>query len=185
MARTKSQAYKSKKIPAKTGGTPAKLPPRPLTLVQRAAVKKARRFRPGTKALMEIRRYQRSTDTLIRKLPFQRLVKEIAHSDFCTPASGHLVRFQSTAIQALQEGAEAFLVAMFEDANLLAIHAKRVTVMPKDLALARRTFVDNSANNILGTLHTIELFLSTPLSLIQCRDPSLCCSIDPSSNELT
>merc|ERR1712131_449391 len=85
------------------------------------------RFRPGTVALREIRRYQKSTELLIRKLPFMRLVKEVLRSfraDF---------RMQSAAIGALQEAAEAFLVGLFEDCNLCAIHAKRVTIMPRDL----------------------------------------------------
>ena len=95
-------------------------------------VKKPHRYRPGTVALREIRKYQKSTELLIRKLPFQRLVREIAQ-DFKTD-----LRFQSTAILALQEAAEAYLVGLFEDTNLCAIHAKRVTIMPKDIQLARR-----------------------------------------------
>ncbi|XP_009892629.1 PREDICTED: histone H3.3 [Charadrius vociferus] len=87
---------------------------------------------PGTVALREIRRYQKSTELLIRKLPFQRLVREIAQ-DFKTD-----LRFQSAAIGALQEASEAYLVGLFEDTNLCAIHAKRVTIMPKDIQLARR-----------------------------------------------
>uniref|UniRef100_A0A5F7Z968 H3.3 histone B n=1 Tax=Macaca mulatta TaxID=9544 RepID=A0A5F7Z968_MACMU len=90
------------------------------------------RCRPGTVALREIRRYQKSTELLIRKLPFQRLVREIAQ-DFKTD-----LRFQSAAIGALQEASEAYLVGLFEDTNLCAIHAKRVTIMPKDIQLARR-----------------------------------------------
>ena len=95
-------------------------------------VKKPHRYRPGTVALREIRKYQKSTDLLIRKAPFQRLVREIAQ-DFKTD-----LRFQSTAVLALQEAAEAYLVGLFEDTNLCAIHAKRVTIMPKDIQLARR-----------------------------------------------
>ncbi|XP_060753970.1 uncharacterized protein LOC132864543 [Neoarius graeffei] len=87
---------------------------------------------PGTVALREIRRYQKSTELLIRKLPFQRLVREIAQ-DFKTD-----LRFQSSAVMALQEASEAYLVGLFEDTNLCAIHAKRVTIMPKDIQLARR-----------------------------------------------
>ena len=86
----------------------------------------------GTVALREIRRYQKSTELLIRKLPFQRLIREIAQ-DFKTE-----LRFQSSAVLALQEAAEAYLVGLFEDTNLCAIHAKRVTIMPKDIQLARR-----------------------------------------------
>ena len=95
-------------------------------------VKKPHRYRPGTVALREIRRYQKSTELLIRKLPFQRLVREIAQ-EFKTD-----LRFQGSAVLALQEAAEAYLVGLFEDTNLCAIHAKRVTIMPKDVQLARR-----------------------------------------------
>jgi histone H3 len=95
-------------------------------------VKKPHRYRPGTVALREIRRFQKSTELFIRKLPFQRLVREIAQ-DFKTD-----LRFQSAAVGALQEAAEAYLVGLFEDTNLCAIHAKRVTIMPKDIQLARR-----------------------------------------------
>merc|ERR1712098_478013 len=84
------------------------------------------------RALREIRRYQKSTELLIRKLPFQRLVREIAQ-DFKTD-----LRFQSSAVMALQEASEAYLVGLFEDTNLCAIHAKRVTIMPRDIQLARR-----------------------------------------------
>ena len=75
---------------------------------------------------------KKSTELLIRKLPFQRLVREIAQ-DFKTD-----LRFQSSAVMALQEASEAYLVGLFEDTNLCAIHAKRVTIMPKDIQLARR-----------------------------------------------
>merc|ERR1712222_152965 len=95
-------------------------------------VKKRRRFKPGVVALREIRKYQRSTELLIRKLPFSRLVREIAQ-DTKTE-----LKFQSQAVLALQEAAEAYLVGLFEDTNLCAIHAKRVTIMPKDIQLARR-----------------------------------------------
>ncbi|KAI0294338.1 histone-fold-containing protein [Multifurca ochricompacta] len=87
-------------------------------------VKKPHRFRPGTVALREIRRYQKSTELLIRNSPFN-----VSFTD---------LRFQSSAVMALQEAAEAYLVSLFEDTNLAAIHAKRVTIQPKDLALARR-----------------------------------------------
>jgi len=95
-------------------------------------VKKPRRYRPGTVALREIRKYQHSSELLIRKLPFQRLVKEIA-GDISND-----LRFQSTAILALQEATESYLVSLFTDTNLCAIHAKRVTITPKDMYLARR-----------------------------------------------
>jgi histone H3 len=104
-------------------------------------VKKPHRFRPGTVALREIRKYQKSTELLIRKLPFQRLVREIAQ-DFKSD-----LRFQSTAVLALQEAAEAYLVGLFEDTNLCAIHAKRVMVMPRDMQLARRIRGEQSHYN--------------------------------------
>ena len=130
MARTKQTARKSaggklshKKLPCKAA---RKYAP------SAGGVKKPHRYRPGTVALREIRRYQKSTELLIRKVPFQRLVREIAQ-DFKTD-----LRFQSTAILALQEASEAYLVGLFEDTNLCAIHAKRVTIQPKDMQLARR-----------------------------------------------
>lgn len=95
-------------------------------------VKKPHRFRPGTVAIREIRKYQRSTNLLIRKLPFQRLVKSLAGE----VKSG--LRFQSSAILALQEAVESYLVGLFEDTNLCAIHARRVTIMVRDIKLARR-----------------------------------------------
>ena len=95
-------------------------------------INKKQRWRPGTVSLREIRRCQKSTELLIRKLPFQRLVREIAQ-EFKSD-----LQFQGSAALALQEAAEAHLVSLFEDANLCAIHAKRVTIMPKDMQLARR-----------------------------------------------
>ena len=102
------------------------------TAAAAGGVKKPHRFRPGTVALREIRKYQKSTELLIRKLPFQRLVREIAQ-EYKTD-----LRFQSSAIAALQEACEAYLVGLFEDTNLCAIHARRVTIMPRDMQLARR-----------------------------------------------
>merc|ERR1711959_449141 len=95
-------------------------------------IKKPHRYRPGTVALREIRKYQKSTELLIRRLPFQRLVREIAQ-EYKTD-----LRFQTSAVLALQEAAEAYMVSLFEDTNLCAIHAKRVTIMAKDIQLARR-----------------------------------------------
>ena len=95
-------------------------------------VKRPRRYRPGTVALREIRCYQMSTELLIRKLPIARLIREIAQ-DFKTE-----LRFQKDAIAALHEAVEDYCVKLFEDTNLCAIHAKRVTIMPKDMQLARR-----------------------------------------------
>ena len=90
------------------------------------------RYRPGCLALQEIRHYQKRTNLLIRKLPFQRLIRELTQKFKVD------VRFQSSALMALQEAAEAYLVRLFEDTNLCAIHTKRVTLMPKDIQLARR-----------------------------------------------
>ena len=105
----------------------------------KGGVKKPHRFQPGTLALKVIRRYQKSTELLIQKLPFQRLVREIAgdHKVITSPLCGK-VKFQSLAIKALQEASEAYIVGLFEDTNLCAIHAKQVTIMPKDIQLARR-----------------------------------------------
>ena len=100
--------------------------------IRTEGVKKPHRYRAGIVALREIRKYQRTTDLLIHKLPFQRLVREIARNH--RPD----LRFQSAAVMALQEASEAFLVRLFEDTNLCALHANRVTIMPKDMQLARR-----------------------------------------------
>ena len=85
------------------------------------------RYRPGTVALREIRRYQKSTELLIRKLPFQHLVRKILQ--------GYSVGYRVTLamMMALQEAAEAYLVQLLEDSNLCAIHAKRITIQPKDI----------------------------------------------------
>jgi len=130
MARTKQTARKSTggKAPRKSIATKGARKSAPAGM----PVKKVHRFRPGTVALREIRRYQKSTELLLRKKPFQRLVREIAQ-DFKTD-----LRFQGHAIMALQESGEAYLTGLFEDTNLCAIHAKRVTIMPKDIQLARR-----------------------------------------------
>jgi histone H3 len=90
------------------------------------------RYRPGTVALREIKRYQKSTSMLLPRAPFQRLVRSI-----CSGID-HDLRFASNALVALQESTEAYLTGVFEDANLCAIHAKRVTIMKKDMELARR-----------------------------------------------
>ena len=130
MARTKQTARKSTggKAPRKQLATKAARKSAPNC----GGIKKAHRYRPGTVALREIRRYQKSTETLIRKAAFQRVVREIAQ-DFRAD-----LRFQSSAILAIQESAEAYLVGLFEDTNLCAIHAKRITILPKDMQLARR-----------------------------------------------
>ena len=129
MARTKQTARKSTggKAPRKQLATKAARKSAPAT----GGVKKPHRYRPGTVALREIRKYQKSTELLIRKLPFQRLVREIAQ-DFKND-----LRFRAQAIFALQEAAESYLVALFEDTNLCAILARRVSIMPKEIQLAR------------------------------------------------
>ena len=130
MARTKQAARQS------TGG---KAPRKALAAkaarkspAVNTGIKKPHRYRPGTVALREIRRYQKSTELLLRKLPFQRLVKEI------TVQFNSNMRWQAKGILALQEGTEDYLTGLFEDTNLCAIHAKRVTIYPKDVKLARR-----------------------------------------------
>jgi len=130
MARTKQTARISTggKAPHKQLATKAARKSAPTA----GGVRKPYRYRPGTVALREIRRYQKSVDLIIRKAPFQRLVREIAQ-DLMSD-----LRFQSTAVLALQEAAEAYLTGLFEDTNLCALHAKRVTIMPKDIQLARR-----------------------------------------------
>ncbi|KAF1332077.1 histone H3, partial [Globisporangium splendens] len=158
MARTKQTARKSTggKAPRKQLATKAARKSAPAT----GGVKKPHRYRPGTVALREIRRYQKSTELLIRKLPFQRLVREIAQ-DFKTD-----LRFQGSAVLALQEAAEAYLVGLFEDTNLCAIHAKRVTIMPKDIQLARRIRGERSLLNRskqFGILQKISHSLNTSL----------------------
>ncbi len=132
MARTKQTARKQTtsagKAPRKSVSNKAARKSAPIEM----GIKKPHRYRPGTVALREIRKFQKSTELLIRKLPFQKLVREIA---------GHFksdVRFQSQALLALQEATEAYIVNLFEDTNLLAIHSKRVTIMRKDMQLARR-----------------------------------------------
>lgn len=101
-------------------------------LKAQGGIKKVHRYRPGTVALRDIRKMQKSTELLIRKLPFGRLVREIMQ-DFKND-----LRIQGSAMHALQEASEAHLVKLFENSNLLAIHAKRVTIMPKDMVLAQR-----------------------------------------------
>ena len=134
MARTKQTARKH-------AGPQTGKHPRKQTISSKSArksapatggLKKPHRYKPGTVALREIRKYQKSTELLIKKLPFQRLVREVAQN-FKTD-----LRFQSSAVMALQEASESYLVGLFEDSNLCAIHAKRVTIMPKDMQLARK-----------------------------------------------
>lgn len=119
---------------ARTKQTPRREPNKPSKKKNKLYImpRKPHKYRPGTVALREIRKYQKSTDLLVRKLPFQRVVREIA-ADFKTD-----LRFAGSGMLALQETSEPFLVGVFEDANLVAINSKRVTIMAKDIQLACR-----------------------------------------------
>lgn len=148
MARTKAQVTKSVAANAASSSNSQVLASKRLvtknkrlkskvTLPRNKAVNegvKSRRYRPGTVALREIRYFQKSTQLLLRKSPFARLVREIAtemhhRSD---------IMWQSLALQALQEAAESYLTGLFEDTNLVAINSKRVTILPRDMQVARR-----------------------------------------------
>ena len=94
--------------------------------------KKLYRFKPGTIAMKQIREFQKSVNLLIPRAPFQRVIKEKALRE------NREIRFQSAAIQAIQEAAEAHITSVMEDSNLICLHANRVTLMGKDLNLARR-----------------------------------------------
>ena len=121
-----------------TGKSPARKSP---ARKSPAVTPRSRRYRPGTKALMEIRKFQKSTNLLIPKLPFSRVVRETVS----TVCNGRDLRFQTAAILALQEASEAYLVTLFEDSLLCTIHAKRVTLMPKDMTLAMRIRGEHSS----------------------------------------
>jgi len=145
--RSKQVAYKYARKPqvqyqAKSKSLPPKDPPKG---PKGPKGPKKTRYRPGTVALREIRKYQKSTELLIKKLPFQRLVKQLVRD--MTPPYMDPYRFQSSALGALQEASEAYLVDLFGDANLCALHANRVTLLPKDLALAKRIRGDDDMNS--------------------------------------
>ena len=118
-----------------------------------ADVKKPHRYRPDTAALREIRRYQKSTDFLIQKLPFQRMLKDMTHNSLEQLKHMDITkllaipRMQVSTVACHQTTSEAKLVELFEDTNLCAIHAKRVTIMEKDLKLAMRIAQDPSLYN--------------------------------------
>ena len=137
MTRTKSRATKGSKpnyryrTHVRRDGTKYRVP-----LPPKGGVRKPRRFRPGTVALREIRKYQKSSDLLIRKIPFQRLVREVCREFEKT--LGYQLRFQSTALLALQEGSEAYLVNMFSQCNDICLHSKRLTLQVKDILLWKR-----------------------------------------------
>ena len=135
----------SSKPPVKGGKQPQKLLSQKLLCLgttPTGGIKKPHGYRPRLVALREIRRYQKSTECLIKRSPFQKLIWEISQEYcICPQGPGTLsmqVRFQSTAIAALQEAAENFIVGLFEDINLLDVHTKRVTVMLRDIQLALR-----------------------------------------------
>ena len=119
MSRTKTTAVK--KTSKKSEGKKAK-----------SGAARKFRWRPGTVALRQIKKFQKTTDLLMRKAPFQRLVRELA--------TGHKegLRWQASAVAALQEATEAYVTGLLSDSNLCALHAKRVTLMARDLQLARR-----------------------------------------------
>jgi len=151
MARTKQTARKStggkapkhrmrpevsSKRPATSGKTtPSVKTPFRKSMAPKSRRQVKRRFRPGTVALKEIRKYQRTAELLIPRAPFSRLVREVAVG---TGALGGEARWHVNAITALQEATEAYLVGLMEDTNLCALHANRVTIMPRDMQLARR-----------------------------------------------
>ena len=130
MVKTKVVPTKHRSYVLGSGKLPVKR-----ALFKDGGVKKRARYRPGTVALRDIRRFQKSTELLIRRLPFERFVREIAQ-DWSRCANNY--RFQRSAVLALQEASEAYLVGLFEDAYLCTLHAKRITCQPKDLQLARR-----------------------------------------------
>lgn len=131
MARTKQKKR------SKNNATSGKVRPRPWRTAARKRKdktnqKKKRRARPGAAALREIRKYQKSTNLLCRKLPFARVVREVMNDHKLDQ------RVQRVAIEALQHATEQYMIDMLEYANIIAIHAKRVTVTPSDLDLALR-----------------------------------------------
>ena len=143
MARTKQTACKSTGGKAPRYGGKERLASKPVARrrAQRKStggVKKPHRYRPGTVALREIRRYQKGVELLIPKLRFSKLCREVLQDMGKEVFGKPDWRMTLSSLMANQEAAEAYLVGLFEDTNLCAIHAKRVTVMPKDMQLTRR-----------------------------------------------
>ena len=133
MVRFKKQTAKKSSVAA-PGSLHMKLASKEKRMKQIEQVKKRKdRYRPGQLALKEIKRLQKSFDLLIPRTRMQRLIREIC-KDLCRED----LKFQSASLGALHEAAEAYLVGLFEDTNLCAIHAKRVTIMPRDIFLARK-----------------------------------------------
>ena len=148
MARTKQTPRVSRKAPRKQ--LSSNLAARKRPPVATATVKKPHRHRPGTVALREIRRYQKSTELLVPKAPISRVVKEILY-DLCNTDP---YKMQSLALAAVHEASEAFTVGLMEDANLCAIHGKRVGVIPKDIQLARRIRGEDALDHRLPAKET-------------------------------
>ena len=126
-AQSKQTAIKSKSARRSLGQKKGKKAPR-----SSQGAKKSFRWKPGTVALREVKRLQKSTELLVQKAPFARLVREVAEQH----KAG--LRFQAAAIAAIQDATESFVVSLLSDANLSALHANRVTAMPRDLQLVRR-----------------------------------------------
>jgi len=101
-------------------------------------IKRGRRFRPGTVALREIRRMQNTTTLLMLKRPFLRVLRDVLANMADKEARFGGIKFQSIAVCAMHEASEAYLISLFEETNLCAIHARRITIMSKDMQLARR-----------------------------------------------
>ena len=135
MSRTKNSARKSAgKVPRSSIVAKKKKVAKTKNVVptKKVVPTTARKYKPGTVAIRDIRRYQKGTEVLLRKLPFQRLVRELAQGQ----KDG--IRFQASAVLAMQEATEAHIVNLFADTCLCAIHGKRVTIQPRDLRLALR-----------------------------------------------
>lgn len=134
MARTKQTARqstttkKSRSIGTGTAATEGKAVASKVEKKER----KPHKWRPGTVSIREIKKYQKSTDLLLRKLPFQRLVREV------TGSFNPDLRFQATALECLQEACENYLVGLYEDSQLLALHGNRISIQAKDMSLAQR-----------------------------------------------
>ena len=132
--------YTTKKTVAREGGRPPRKSLKTRKVLQVVTKlsrvgkiqKNAQRFRSGTKGLMEIQRFQRSTELLVPKMLFLQLVKKILQKE------RPWLKIQASAVLALNEGVEAYLLHFFEDSNMCAIHTKFITIMPKDMQLARQ-----------------------------------------------
>eukprot|EP01071_Lankesteria_metandrocarpae_P005931 Lankesteria_metandrocarpae@DN4175_c0_g1_i2.p1 len=130
MPRLKLAPVARKRLPGVSGNTAASSAAAGASLPRRT-----RRYRPGERALLEIRMFQKSTELLIPKLPFARLVRELTVNFW---PDGETVRYTMEALLALQQACEAYIVGIFEDSMLCAVHARRVTLQVKDIQLARR-----------------------------------------------